>query len=744
MLIVPVLPEGNETRYIYNSTGELITVTDAMGYDTKYEYDGNSRLVKTILANGAYSENAYDALGNLTEQTAYDGTKTGYKYDNCGRLLEKSVGGEKTTYSYDDKFRLTEVTNSGGTTQYSYDTYGRLVSKTDANKAKIGYTYDTAGRIQSVKTAYGTTKYEYDLLDRMTKVIDRNGNATVYEYDALGNRTAVRYPNGTVMSYTYDPCNRLKEEWLTDKEGNVLSGYVYTLDKEGKRTKIKETRPDGSKITISYEYDKLDRLTEETIKKGWDKIVNRYEYDAVSNRTKKKTSVSGDVEELADVSSGIASSVVEGTTEYTYNMLNQLVCESIGNGLREYTYDKNGNQIKVTSNIAGDKQAEYVYGKEGHLTVATQQVGNEVTITRYGYDYAGNRIWSQTNEQDKLYFVTDTTGLSMVLAETDAKGTEKAYYTIGQERISLSKTDEVWYYGYDGHGDTRILTDEKGAVTDTYSYDAWGNQLTKTGGTSNDYLYAGECFDANTGLYYLRARYMNPAVGLFISMDSYQGSIYEPVSLHKYLYANANPVRYTDPTGYFSFAETQIAQTIENCLREAYPTNFHKAMMMLNVASTCYSTTRKAVTSLLEGTKLQELAEEWLTGMVRGVALGIAMAFVCTAFKPLAVIISLLCTFMIVPQMIAGWENGDYDLAVADAMQLASSIGTLFMKCFTGDTLVATADGDKRIDQIVVGDYVWAEDTVTGEQVLKRVLKVYVKESDHLIHIGTSVGEDIL
>ena len=74
---------------------------------------------------------------------------------------------------------------------------------------------------------------------------------------------------------------------------------------------------------------------------------------------------------------------------------------------------------------------------------------------------------------------------------------------------------------------------------------------------------------------------------------------------------------------------------------------------------------------------------------------------------------------------------------------MLSSVSAIFMKCFTGDTLVATEDGEKRIDEIAVGDYVWAEDTVTGEQVLKRVSKVYVKETDHLIHIGTSTGEDI-
>lgn len=44
---------------------------------------------------------------------------------------------------------------------------------------------------------------------------------------------------------------------------------------------------------------------------------------------------------------------------------------------------------------------------------------------------------------------------------------------------------------------------------------------------------------------------------------------------------------------------------------------------------------------------------------------------------------------------------------------------------------------------IHIGDSVWAEDTVTGERVLKKVLKVYVKENDHLLHIVTSTGEDI-
>ncbi len=52
---------------------------------------------------------------------------------------------------------------------------------------------------------------------------------------------------------------------------------------------------------------------------------------------------------------------------------------------------------------------------------------------------------------------------------------------------------------------------------------------------------------------------MDTSTGRFISQDSYAGSTADPVSLHKYLYANSNPVMYSDPSGYTSLAEQQTA-----------------------------------------------------------------------------------------------------------------------------------------------------------------------------------------
>jgi RHS repeat-associated protein len=107
------------------------------------------------------------------------------------------------------------------------------------------------------------------------------------------------------------------------------------------------------------------------------------------------------------------------------------------------------------------------------------------------------------------------------------------------------------FYGYDGHGSVRFLTDAAGTITDTWDYDAFGNLISRTGATSNDYLYTGEQLDPNLGFYYLRARYMNPQSGRFATMDAYEGGAYDPGSLHKYTYAENRPSELVDPSGHF-------------------------------------------------------------------------------------------------------------------------------------------------------------------------------------------------
>ena len=386
----------------------------------------------------------------------------------------------------------------------------------------VAYGYDNACRLTKVTTPFGSTSYEYDLLDRMTRVVDRNGYATVYEYDANGNRTAVHYANGFTTTYEYDLLNRLICEKAVDSEDNIVVQYTYTLGAAGERKSVTELDR-----TVEYTYDSLYRLTSETITEGEKVTAYTFAYDNVSNRILK-------------TENGAA-------TEYVYNALNQLVSDSE----TTYEYDLNGNLIRV---IGSAQSALYEYNAENKLVRATVQNGVLVTEESYTYDYQGNRTSKTTHRSDGVTeyvkYLNDNSSFTNVLAEIGSEGSVQAYYTIGADLISHERDGKVSVFLYDGHGSVVGLANESGVVTDTYCYDAFGNLLKSTGSTANNYRYCGEQFDETTGLYYLRARYMDTSTGRFISQDSYAGEISDPVSLHKYLYCSSNPVMKVDPSGF--------------------------------------------------------------------------------------------------------------------------------------------------------------------------------------------------
>jgi RHS repeat-associated protein len=145
------------------------------------------------------------------------------------------------------------------------------------------------------------------------------------------------------------------------------------------------------------------------------------------------------------------------------------------------------------------------------------------------------------------------------VVEEIVNGAPQRTYTYGRQRISQNQVvNGAWvqsFYGYDGFASVRQLTDKTGAVTDAYAYDAWGNTINSAGTTPNNYLYRGEQYDSDLGLYYLRARYFNPVTGRFLSRDSRDGSTRTPASLHKYLYANGDPVNGRDPSGHQDLIE---------------------------------------------------------------------------------------------------------------------------------------------------------------------------------------------
>lgn len=361
----------------------------------------------------------------------------------------------------------------------------------------------------------------------------------------------------------------------------------------------------------------------------------------------------------------------------------------------------------------------------------------------YTYDYAGNRTSKTVNEGGTTYYVTDTgSSLSQVVAEVDGDGRETASYTLGDERISVERDGRIWYYLHDGHGSVRMLAGEDGQITDSYSYDAYGNLLEREGDTENDFLYTGEQYNANTGLYYLRARYMNPDTGTFISMDSYPGSTGDPVSLHKYLYANANPVMYTDPSGYFSLAECSAVTSIQSALNSMHQiTAIRNIIRWADAACTVYDTAMEIRNVLLGGGSIEDVAGALLKGVVVGFMVdGMCKTSLGIILKPMMAIFGLGDQAYQLQEAI---RSGDPVEITVRFVQLACMLFGLTSQCFTGDTLVSTEHGLRPIEEIQAGDYVWSENTETGEKELKKVLGVSVTETTVLVHVSMEDGTEI-
>ena len=424
-------------------------------------------------------------------------------------------------------------------------------------------------------------------------------------------------------------------------------------------------------------------------------------------------------------------------TVYTYNALNQLLTE---NDI-SYEYDLNGNTVRMTS---PDKSALYVYNAENRLVRATVQSGNNVSVEEYEYDYAGNRTVKKTEGEYTKYLLDVSGSLTYVLAEMDYDGTEKCFYTRGDELVSQERDGKKSYYVYDGHGSVRALFNEEGKVTDRYTYDAFGNLISSVGSTKNDFLFAGEQFDPVTGLYYLRARYMNPSVGSFISMDSYSGSIDDPVSLHKYLYANANPVSNSDPSGYNTVAECETSMGIIGQLNGIISPNgralFELVGGIIDIGRDVISTIRDGMEQHLE---TKEILKNVAAGLITSIATNLSCLI--TSFKPpVGYILMGIAALIVGIIAISNFAEGNTGMGIAQVINLVTIIFSMFNPtCFTGDTEVYTSEGLVCIEDVEVGDEVWAYNPETGEKELKEVLNVWVKETDEILHVSTADGETI-
>jgi RHS repeat-associated protein len=201
----------------------------------------------------------------------------------------------------------------------------------------------------------------------------------------------------------------------------------------------------------------------------------------------------------------------------------------------------------------------------------------------YGYNADGVRVVQSIDGQETRYLIDANQPYAEVLEEYTPQGATSVSYLYGRDLIAEDRAGQRAFYLVDGLGSTRALADVGGATTDRYTYDAFGRTIAQNGSTANTFLFAGEQFDSATGFYYLRARYYLPELGRFGSRDPFQGHVTQPVSLHPYLYAEADPVNRLDPSGRMTMAEQGIVAAIVNTLEGIATSIFRSAVQRVAV-----------------------------------------------------------------------------------------------------------------------------------------------------------------
>ncbi len=518
---------------------------------------------------------------------------------------------------------------------------------------------------------------------------------TKYSYNT---RNQLIHRNNEVRFEEYD--------YKYDGQGNLLTNgrSKYEWDDRGKLTKV--TFPDG--FGEKYKYDVLGRRTSKAQfnHKGNTQSVTNYHYKGDTWVITEETDENGEI-------------------------------------TKSYTFDKNDRPLTITFK---GQTFWYVYNGHGDVVALTDKDGK--VAARYEYDDWGIviKMYNQSGERvrEGIGWIGDlNTGNGSpgsIQGPEDSSGNTVPDYHPGngnkgtktlEKAMSMSLLENVTTVG-NLTNETTEVTEEIGDIT---------TELVK----ENPFRYAGYYYDRKTQFYYLQARYYDPRPGRFISEDTYEGEIEEPITLNQYTYANNNPVMYVDPTGNMAVWQIYnllkgIALSVKDTLKDIF--NSPKAL---------WETGKAIANGKLSIKTLKKTILESVKGTVKPFDYVIKNSNKVWTKKPTDKEVETYGKNLgNILQMAIGSST-----AIKAISKFAPKLGNLLKSakkkqdkkknnnnnkskecnCFVAGTKVLTDKGEKPIEDIEIGDKVLSKDEKTGQKAYKKVLHLFQHDDDTIYTI---------
>ena len=524
--------ETAEYLYTYDTLGQVLSETNPLEKACTYTYDYAGNVLTKTDRNGNVTQNTYGIFG--ISKTQIGTSVTDYSYNGIGQLMQKKLTSsqkltDEESYTYDPFGRMTAcenqdcsitnpaVVDNGYQLQYSYDKNSNL----------LGYT------LSENQTQKSVVSYQYDQNNRLTKAT-LDGKIFLYQYDQNGNLLQ-KQGGGITTQIAYNKANL-----PVSYQNGTLQSYAYTYALDGNRLTDSET---VSQVQKSYQYTNRGELSAETVNGA----TTAYTYDSRGNRLTKTGN---------------------DTAAYLYDLANRMTKETHATWYEDNSYDHAGNLSNVYHFYQSQDNPDsynmqfwwYQYNELNQLT-SYHKNGDEWTYT---YNVNGLRNSKQASHGDTATFTWN--GGNMIREKDSVM---ENIYTYGVDGVAAQK-NRLWdlVYQKNAHGDVVSITNINGDTTDSYTYDAFGNQPSSAADYYKNFRFCGEYTDPETGFVYLRNRYYNPATGRFITEDPVQDGA------NWYSYCGGNPINRVDPSGNNWFTDQWdnikwAFQTIGNYVNEA-------------------------------------------------------------------------------------------------------------------------------------------------------------------------------